>query len=226
MTPLSNIESSVELLLQGPGKMLEKEKHKLLMMILRNAKTLEIRWDTLMEKMDVEKDHLTFTLSSEEIKRLKALNWVDEKPTKAMPEKEKTEPLTSGIPLLLGEDDRAFSSIVSEVLTREGFHVMAVYDGKQAQQVIQDTRPPIIILDALLPKMSGFDVCKYAKTVDPDNYQPKVLMMTAVYKQYRYQMEALNRYKVDAFLIKPFQLNVLVEKIKALVSPEKEAIKA
>ncbi|MFN3412734.1 MAG: response regulator [Thermoanaerobaculum sp.] len=105
---------------------------------------------------------------------------------------------------LVADDSRIFRVLVKEVLEEKGVTVLEAADGKQALDTALAYRPELLILDALMPRLSGFDVIAKLKEKLPD-YQPKVFIVTAVYKSYRWESEAKSVYKVEEYLEKPLE---------------------
>ena len=77
--------------------------------------------------------------------------------------------------VLLADDDRELSALLSEYLSQEGFSVEQVYDGGAALEALQHSSPEILILDIMMPVMSGIDVLR---TLRSSSNLP-VLMLTA-----------------------------------------------
>ncbi len=89
----------------------------------------------------------------------------------------KSDPAAVKTPLILVVDDEhdiAYS--IEFALKQEGYQAMSCHDGKEALRLIQTESPDLVILDVLLPGMSGFDVCKEIRS---KGNQVPVLMLTA-----------------------------------------------
>ena len=65
--------------------------------------------------------------------------------------------------ILLVDDEPSILKVVGKRLQVEGYEVMMAVDGEDAMQKAQQDRPDIIVLDLMLPKLSGFDVCSRLK---------------------------------------------------------------
>ncbi|BCW92129.1 MAG: hypothetical protein KatS3mg007_0023 [Thermoanaerobaculum sp.] len=91
--------------------------------------------------------------------------------------------------VLVADDSRIFRVLVKELLEEKGVTVFEAADGKQALDAALAYRPELLILDALMPRLSGFDVIAKLKE-KLHEYQPKVFIVTAVYKSYRWESEA------------------------------------
>ncbi|HTY40024.1 MAG TPA: response regulator [Candidatus Paceibacterota bacterium] len=79
------------------------------------------------------------------------------------------------IKVLIVEDDRFLSSIVKNRLERDGFLVAQAYDGDDGLKKLPEFRPDLIILDLIMPKMSGFEFME-ALAADPEFNQIPVLI--------------------------------------------------
>jgi CheY-like chemotaxis protein len=111
---------------------------------------------------------------------------------------------------LVADDSRIFRAFVREVLQGEGLKVFEAGNGKEALDSALSFRPELLILDALMPVLSGFEVLAKLKEKLP-SYRPKVFVVTAVYKSYRWESEAKSVYQVDEYLEKPLEPEKLVE---------------
>lgn len=114
---------------------------------------------------------------------------------------------------LVADDSRIFRVLVKELLDEKGVEVLEAADGKQALDTALAYRPELLILDALMPRLSGFEVVAKLKEKAPD-YQPKVFVVTAVYKSYRWESEARTVYKVDEYLEKPLEPDTLLAALR------------
>lgn len=109
---------------------------------------------------------------------------------------------------LVADDSRIFRVFVRELLEEVGFTVLEAANGKEALDTALSFRPELLILDALMPQLSGFEVITKLKEKLP-GYHPKVFVVTAVYKSYRWESEAKTVYQVDEYLEKPLEPEVL-----------------
>lgn len=81
--------------------------------------------------------------------------------------------------VLLVEDDEALASVYQARLEFEGFEVLAVHNGEQALSNAMQFRPDLVLLDAMMPKISGFDVLDILRNT-PELKDVKVIMLTAL----------------------------------------------
>src|SRR5271170_4286032 len=128
--------------------------------------------------------------------------------------------------VLLIEDDRDIVELVRYNLEREGFQVGAATDGATGLAQVRKTPPDILLLDLMLPKLSGLEICKEIRRDQALNRLP-ILMLTA-------RGEEADRVVglemgADDYVTKPFSPRELVARVKALLrrtEPTSDAEKA
>jgi DNA-binding response OmpR family regulator len=114
--------------------------------------------------------------------------------------------------VLLVEDDRDISEPLARALTREGYEVLAAFDGRVALESALDEPPDLIILDIGLPGMNGLDVCRHVREVRP---QVPILMLTA--RDGEFETVAGLDAGADDYVTKPFGLSVLLARVRAML---------
>jgi DNA-binding response OmpR family regulator len=62
--------------------------------------------------------------------------------------------------ILIVEDDKALVDVLKYHLGKEGYGIVTALDGSQALEVARSSQPDVILLDIMLPKMDGFEVCR------------------------------------------------------------------
>ena len=111
--------------------------------------------------------------------------------------------------ILIIEDEKAIVDILSFNLEREGYRVCAAYDGEEGVAVATRENPDLILLDLMLPKMDGFEVCKYIRR----SMNTPIIMLTAreeeVDKVLGLELGA------DDYMTKPFSMRELCARVKA-----------
>jgi two-component system phosphate regulon response regulator PhoB len=101
--------------------------------------------------------------------------------------------------ILLVEDDEMLASVYRARLEMEGFDVFEVHDGEKALSSAIEYRPDLILLDAMMPKISGFDVLDILKNT-PETMNITVIMLTALSQEKdKQRAESLG---VDEYLVK------------------------
>jgi len=81
--------------------------------------------------------------------------------------------------ILLVEDDEALASVYKSRLDLEGFSTRGVFNGEEALSAAMEFKPDLILLDAMMPKISGFDVLDILRNT-PETAQIRVIMLTAL----------------------------------------------
>lgn len=134
-----------------------------------------------------------------------------------MPEPAVSQPLSGrlAVKVLIVDDEDLMRLLLRHMLQRVRVEQMAVFnaeDGEQALRIAQEERPDLILLDLLLPKMDGTEVCRRLRDI-PD-YRPHIIMLTARGQlNDREQARALG---VQRFMTKPFSPARLAAELDAL----------
>jgi DNA-binding response OmpR family regulator len=116
--------------------------------------------------------------------------------------------------ILVVDDDRDVAQSIELSLRRRGFRVTLAHSGVEALKTLRRYRPDIVILDILMPGMSGLEVCRYLRT-DPNTSDLPIIFLTAR-GQEQDRIEGL-RAGADDYLSKPFNLEELILRVKAVL---------
>lgn len=116
--------------------------------------------------------------------------------------------------VLLIEDEANIAEAIRFILSREGCEVLVETDGAQALARVAETLPDLVILDLMLPGMSGLEILT-ALRADPATAALKVMMLTA--KGQGRDREAAERAGVSAFMAKPFANGEMRAQVRALL---------
>jgi DNA-binding response OmpR family regulator len=101
--------------------------------------------------------------------------------------------------ILLVEDDDGLASVYQTRLEAEGFNIRRVPNGEDALAAAMEYKPDLILLDAMMPKVSGFDVLDILRNT-PDTANMKIIMLTALSQETdKQRAESLG---VDEYLVK------------------------
>lgn len=106
--------------------------------------------------------------------------------------------------ILIVDDDADDRASVERALRSVGGEIHSIKDPHEVIPTVLKTRPDVVILDALLPGLSGFDLCKQIKE-HPELKTTQVIILTGVYLRQQYRKEATDQFKADGFLTKPFR---------------------
>lgn len=113
--------------------------------------------------------------------------------------------------LLLAEDDLKLGNIISNMLKQKNFKVDWVQNGETAYELIYDNHYDVLILDWLMPILSGLNLCEKLRS---EGYLGKILLLTAK-NSITDKVTGLNK-GADDYLCKPFEFEELVARINAL----------
>jgi two-component system response regulator RegX3 len=113
--------------------------------------------------------------------------------------------------VLVVEDEESFVEALVVGLKREGFRVEVARDGVEAVEVFDRTRPDLVLLDVMLPKMSGIDVCREIRS----RSRVPIIMVTA--KGTEIDTVVGLEIGADDYVTKPYRLRELVARIRAVL---------
>jgi two-component system, OmpR family, response regulator RegX3 len=111
--------------------------------------------------------------------------------------------------ILVVEDEVSLADTVQYNLEREGFAVAVATDGRQALERFRDERPGLVILDLMLPEMSGLDVCRQIRQIS----NVPIVMVTA--KDAEADKVAGLEIGADDYVTKPFSIRELISRVRA-----------
>jgi DNA-binding response OmpR family regulator len=120
-------------------------------------------------------------------------------------------PTADARPILVVDDDRKIVALVRAYLEREGYPVVAAYDGREALTRFRAHDPRLIVLDLMLPELDGLEVCR---VVRQDSDVP--IIMLSARSAVADRIRGLER-GADDYLPKPFSPAELVVRVKAVL---------
>ncbi len=120
----------------------------------------------------------------------------------------------AGENILIVEDEEDIAELLEYNLTRQGYDPEAVDSGEEGLRVCRETMPDLLILDLMLPKLSGLEVCRQLKA-DPTTAGVPIIMLTA--KGEEEDIIAGFEAGADDYVTKPFRPKVLLARVKALL---------
>ena len=101
--------------------------------------------------------------------------------------------------ILLVEDDESLANVYTQRLEAEGFDVRRVPNGEEALSAALNYKPTLVVLDVMMPKVSGFDVLDILRNT-PETANLKVIMLTALSQES--DVERAKQLGVDEYLVK------------------------
>ncbi len=123
--------------------------------------------------------------------------------------------------ILVVEDDEALMIGLVENLKFAGYEVVTANDGRRGLELGLKEKPDLIVLDIMLPKMSGYEVCRELRD---SGAQMPVMMLTARGEEF----DKVHGFEngADDYVTKPFSINELLARVKALLRRGKKSIPA
>jgi DNA-binding response OmpR family regulator len=116
--------------------------------------------------------------------------------------------------ILVVDDELEIRVLIRRVLEERGYHVVEADRGYTALAMLKDAPPELVILDAMLPEVHGFDIAKRMKGSDRFGHIP-IIMVSAVYRGWRFAEDVKASYGVDAYLEKPFAVSELLVAVES-----------
>lgn len=118
------------------------------------------------------------------------------------------------IPILIADDEPNILISLEFLMKREGFTVLLARDGQEALDVLRRERPRLVLLDVMMPRKTGFEVCQELRQ-DESLKDTLVLMLTA--KGRETDVVKGLALGANAYMTKPFSTRELVQKVRELL---------
>ncbi|GAC1337434.1 MAG: hypothetical protein NVSMB23_03890 [Myxococcales bacterium] len=115
--------------------------------------------------------------------------------------------------VLVVDDEPDILRLLERSLKASGYVVRTAADGAKAEEALAAGRPDLVLLDAMLPHVHGFEICSRIKS-NPKLRGVPVIMMSAVYRGWRFAQDARDAYGADDYVEKPFHLADLLQRIE------------
>ncbi|QEK13316.1 response regulator transcription factor [Crassaminicella thermophila] len=113
--------------------------------------------------------------------------------------------------ILVVDDDTDICELIKLYLKKEGYKVLSVYDGLSAIEAFKEEMPDLVVLDIMLPKMDGWDVCRELKKIS----NVPIIMLTA--KGDTFDKVLGLKIGADDYVVKPFEPRELLARIEAVL---------
>ncbi len=130
--------------------------------------------------------------------------------------------------ILVVDDNRSLVRIIEGILQRQGYEIVTAYDGVEAMKQVEATRPDLIILDIVMPRLDGYQVCRTLQK-DPKTAAIPVLLLSvkgqldepdlddqAIEARLQEQIEGFEAGAAD-FITKPVKAKELEERVQMLL---------
>ena len=119
--------------------------------------------------------------------------------------------------ILVVDDDNDILRLLDKTLKAAGHRVELARDGREAEAKLKTGRYDLLLLDAMLPHVHGFEICARLKASARTRRLP-VILLSAVYRGWRYAHDARESFGADDFMEKPFHLPELLRRVSTLLS--------
>lgn len=116
--------------------------------------------------------------------------------------------------VLIVEDEPDVLLLLENRVRAAGHNVESATDGETAMEILEERQPAVIVLDWMMPRVSGLEVLEHLRVHDPE-HAVKVLMLTA--KSQQTDIDRAYAAGADDYIVKPFSSRDLIERIAALV---------
>ncbi|WP_239748571.1 response regulator transcription factor [Mammaliicoccus sp. A-M2] len=114
--------------------------------------------------------------------------------------------------VLVVDDEQSIVTLLKYNIEQAGYQVIVAYDGVQALEKVNEEKPDLVVLDVMLPKKDGIEVCK---TIRSDKNQVPILMLTA--KDDEFDRVLGLELGADDYMTKPFSPREVVARVKAIL---------
>ena len=119
--------------------------------------------------------------------------------------------------ILVADDEPNIVISIEYLMKREGYTVLVARDGQEALDMIARERPDLVLLDVMMPKKSGFEVCQAVRASE-ELQSTKILMLTA--KGRDTDLAKGLALGADAYMTKPFSTRELVQKVAEMLGAQ------
>jgi DNA-binding response OmpR family regulator len=119
--------------------------------------------------------------------------------------------------ILIVDDEPNIVISLEFLMRREGYEVLVARNGEEAMRHMQEKRPDLVLLDIMMPKINGFEVCRQIRA-HPDLSAVRIIMLTA--KGRSAEIEKGLGMGADGYITKPFSTRDLVFQVKKLLRLE------
>lgn len=124
--------------------------------------------------------------------------------------------------ILIVDDEKDIVDLISYNLEKEGFSTVKAYDGETALKLVKTQKPDLMILDLMLPKINGLDVCRAIRN-NPETVSLPIIMLTAKSEE----IDKVTGLEIgaDDYVTKPFSVKELIARARSLLRRVKESEK-
>src|SRR5690606_22270276 len=118
--------------------------------------------------------------------------------------------------VLIVDDEDDIRRMLRRVLSERRLKVVEASKGSEALAAVREHEPDAILLDAMLPEIHGFDICRRIKSSKKYGHIP-IIMVSAIYRGWRFAEDLKQSYGVAEFLEKPFKISEVVAAVERAI---------
>ncbi|MFQ3649029.1 MAG: response regulator [Gemmataceae bacterium] len=122
--------------------------------------------------------------------------------------------------ILIAEDTPQAAELLELYLSEAGYDTAIASDGEETMRRLKEYRPDLVLLDVMMPRLSGFEVCKRLRS-DPATREIGVIMVTALDQQT--DIDRAVEAGTDDFLSKPINKEELFKRVRALLQSRRQS---
>jgi DNA-binding response OmpR family regulator len=126
-----------------------------------------------------------------------------------------------GIKILIIDYEPRGIKQMNDPLESAGYEIRIAKDGVSGIETFKKEKPDLVLIEAMLPKRHGFEVCQEIKRTDHGRHTP-VVIVTSVYKGRKYRSQAIHQHGCDEYLEKPVAPAKLLETVQRLLAGGQE----
>jgi len=123
--------------------------------------------------------------------------------------------------ILIVDDEAEIRRMLDKLLSARGHRVLQAESGHVALRMVKELKPDLIVLDAMLPEVHGFDIARRIKGSRRYGHIP-IVMVSAVYRGWHYAEDLRESCGVEAFIEKPFKIQDVVNAVEQALSGKKD----
>jgi len=118
--------------------------------------------------------------------------------------------------IMIVDDELSVLNLLKNILEEEGYVISLAASGEQGLRKLEDIKPHLLILDMMMPGLSGLDVCEKVRAT-PEWKDIKIMFLTVMRKTKDIE-DKLKKLDVVDYLQKPFMVDELVKRVKIAIS--------
>jgi len=113
--------------------------------------------------------------------------------------------------ILVIDDTELMQRMIRDILVKEGYEVFSAYSGEEGLDKVSEVKPDLVILDIVMPGMSGFEVCKILRDDEGNNLMPIIMLTSQGSEDDKLIGLELG---ADDYIVKPFNSRELVSRVR------------